>query len=665
MKNYFLLFAVLFLGSSLTYSQVPLKYSGSYYCSQKKSSEDYLIRGINSPNSPRHNFDVQNYTLSFDLYNNYNPPYSQAYNASEVINFKVDTALSMIKLNAVNTSIVVDDVGMHAVSFSHSQDTLTINLDREYSPGEVVDVSIVYHHNNVEDGHFFCNNGFVFTDNEPEGARCWFPCYDKPSDKATVNITAKVPSGVLLGSNGRLADSTTIADTTWYHWVSRNPVTTYLTVLSSSANWNLDIVYWHKLSNPEDSIPIRFYYNPGENPSNIEQIITGMTDYYSEHYGEHPFDKNGFVTLNNDFSWGGMENQTLTSLCQGCWSQGLVSHEFAHQWFGDMISPGTWADIWLNEGFATWSEAFWLEKNGGYTAYKNDIDNDAQYYLGANPGWAIYVPEWAENTPGVSVLFNYAITYCKSACALHLLRYTLGDSLFFQALYNYGTDTTNFKFKNAITDDFETSFEESSGQDLSWFFNSWIKQPNHPIYNNEYNIVDNGDGTWDVNFLVHQVQTDADFFPIPIEITVSFEDDSDTTIRVMNDVNQQIFTFPFVKEPATVYFDINDEIVLKQASLVVGIEENNIGPQAFRLEQNYPNPLRNQTCISYSIPEEGLVSLSVYDLTGKKVLDLVNASQTMGTHQISANLSGLQSGIYFYRLTVGDYNATRRMVITR
>ncbi|NTV84283.1 MAG: T9SS type A sorting domain-containing protein, partial [Bacteroidales bacterium] len=471
------------------------------------------------------------------------------------------------------------------------------------------------------------------------------------------------PNNVLLGSNGALTDSVTIADTTWYTWSSRDPVATYLTVISAKADWNLDIVYWDRPSTPGEPMPIRFYYNDGENPIGMEQIIPTMATYFSDHYGEHPFEKDGFASLNDEFTWGGMENQSLTSICPGCWYESLICHEFAHQWFGDMISPGTWADIWLNEGFATWSESLWWENSGGYEAYKDDVENNASYYLSGNPGWAVYMPEWAEETPPNNILFNYAITYCKSACMLHLLRYSLGDDLFFPAIYDYATDTADFKYKNSITDDFQAKLEESTGEDLDWFFESWVKQPNHPVYHNEYNIHDNGNGTWKVNFYANQVQSNPDFFPIPVEIYIYFIGGTDTTIRVMNDVNQQIFTFNFDKQPTNVFFDLHNEIVLKQASLVVGLDEGDFGEQAFSLKQNYPNPASGQTTMTYSIPVASEVSLALFDLTGKKVKDIVDSRQSRGTHVINTDLSGLNAGMYLCRLVSGGESAVIRVAV--
>jgi hypothetical protein len=343
-------------------------------------------------------------------------------------------------------------------------------------------------------------------------------------------------------------------------------------VMSAMVNYNLDIVFWRTLSNPNDSIPIRFYWNAGENTTNLNNIktkILPMTTWFSQKYGEHPFEKNGFATLNSQFTWGGMENQTLTSLCPNCWSENLVSHEFAHQWFGDMITCATWADIWLNEGFATYSEAIWYEYTGGYSSYKSSITGDASSYLSGNPGWPIYNPSWAITTPPVGTLFNTAITYAKGSCVLHMLRYVLGDSTFFHVLKNYATDVVNFKHNSATTADFISKVNEVTGQDMTWFF-QWVYQPNHPVYANTYNFTSLGGGQWQVAFKARQTQTNAPYFVMPLTLRVSFTSGSDTTIRVMNTVNDQVFAFRFGRQPTSLAFDPNNDIVIKQGGTSVG-----------------------------------------------------------------------------------------------
>jgi aminopeptidase N len=264
-----------------------------------------------------------------------------------------------------------------------------------------------------------------------------------------------------------------------------------------------------------------------------------------------------------------MENQTLTSLCPYCWVTWIIAHEFAHQWFGDMITCGTWADVWLNESFATWCEASYDEHNGGYTSYKNDIVGDANDYLAYNPGWAISNPAWAVNTPPMGVLFNTQITYEKGACVLHMLRHILGDGPFFATLQAYCADT-NLKFKSAVTSDFTAVINRVTSADYSWFINQWIYYPNHPNYLNNYFYEDHGNGHWTVAFLTTQVQTNAPFFKMPMELSIHFASGSDTLITVMNDVNTQEYNWTFNRQPLTLTFDPNNDIVLKQASTVQG-----------------------------------------------------------------------------------------------
>lgn len=647
---------------------------GYDYCSHRKTKAGGLIFDIDSPNTPRHSYDVLNYKLFFDIYNCFLSPFPKSFQATNEITFRVDSVLNSINLNAINTSLVIDSVklGALSLSFTHTSNILNLTLDRNYNPNEIVTVKIYYRHNNVSDAGFYASNGFVFTDSPPEGARKWFPCWDKPSDKATTDITAKVPVNARLGSNGRLNDSTITGDTIYYHWISNDPVATYLTVLSGKVNYNLDIIYWHKISNPNDSVPVRFYWNSGENITSPKIYVPQMMTYFSQKWGEYPFEKNGFATLSNAFPWGGMENQTLISLCPNCWSELLLAHEFAHQWFGDMISPATWADVWLNEGFATYCEAIWREYTGGYTAYKNEIIGDANTYLSQNPGWPIYNPSWAVNTPPLGTLYNTAIIYAKGSCVLHMLRYITGDSIFFNCMYQYATDTSWFKNKNAATADFITKFNQVAGQDLNWFFNQWVYQPNHPVYANQYTFADIGGGNWRIDFLARQTQNNPSFFTMPVEIKISFASGPDTTLKVLHNTNNQMFSFTFNRQPASIVFDPNNNIVIKTATLnPIGITNiNSEIPNEFRLYQNYPNPFNPITKIRFDIPVSSdkqltNVKLVVYNILGEEVATILNQYLPPGNYEAEFDGTMFPSGIYFYKFEADLFTDTKRIILLK
>jgi len=596
---------------------------------------------------------------------NFISPYPKSYTAIEVVTFRVDTALNSIILDAVNSSLQIDSVGMAGILFAHASDSLIIELDNTYNPDDTVDVKIYYQHLNVNDQAFYVGAGFVFTTTAPEGSRKWFPCVDHPSDKATLDITTKVPATVKLGSNGRLEDSVKTADTIYYNWISRDPIATYLMVISGKVEFNLDIIYWQNPYVTNDSIPVRFYWNQGENEANLNNIktkIIPMMTQFSDLFGVYPFEKNGFATLNNQFPWGGMEHQTLISLCPNCWDELLVVHEFAHQWFGDLISPATWADVWLNEGFASYCEPLWYEYTDGYSRYKQEINTQKNGYLSSNPGWPIYNPEWIVVTPPINTLYNYAIIYLKGSCVLHMLRYTLSDSLFFEVMNSYADDE-ELKYKIAKTTDFISKVNEVTGEDYSWFFDQWVYGPNHPQYENLYEISFTNPG-WAVEFIANQIQTNADFFKMPIELKIEFSDGSDTLLTDMNDVNNQSFTFNFTKEPVSLLFDPNNNIVLKLASISDVEEISNILTE-FYLDQNYPNPFNPTTKIKYQIPELSLVTLKIYDVLGSEITTLVNEKKHSGSFEVEFDAEQLPSGIYFYRLRAGNYVETKKMVLMK
>jgi aminopeptidase N len=652
--------------------------TGAEICAYQKSHSTNVGTLLgDSPNTPIHSYDVLKYTLNLDIYNCFKTAGSKAFSGSDIINFRVDSTLNSIQLNAVYTSLVIDSIRLLSgtvLIFNHNSSTniLTVTLDRTYNPTEIVTIKIYYRHNNVTDNAFnSTTSGYVFTDCEPEGARKWFPCWDKPSDKALTDIMVKVPSNVVLGSNGRLQDSTLSADSLWYHWVSRDPMSTYLVVLTGKTGFTYDVVWWHKLSNPNDSIPIRLYYAPGENIAPIKTAIADMTTFYSQIFCEQPFEKNGFASVSG--YGGGMENQTLTTIYPTGWSSvvSLISHEYGHQWFGDMITCGTWADIWLNEGFATYCESLYTEHISGYAAYKTRVTSNASGYLSSNPGWAMYNPAWINTTPPNSTLFNTAITYYKGSCVLHMLRYTIGDSLFFAAFKAYASDTVNFKLKNAVTDDFTTKISAVAGQDLTWFIDEWVKQPNHPTYQNTYGILNLGSGNWRVNFTAIQTQSNTVFHKMPIVIKVSFSSGSDSSIRVMNDVNNQLFSFDFNRQPTIVAFDPNNDILLKTATLTLGINKiSNIVPDKFEMYQNYPNPFNPVTNIRYQIAKNSFVTLKIYDVLGKEVETAVNQLQSPGTYELqfpnnSLTNNQLSSGIYFYKIVAGDFVNVKKMLMIK
>lgn len=508
-------------------------------------------------------FDILKYNLELDLFNNYRQPYPHSFDGKLEIEFKALDEVAQLKLNASSFSMMINNVSGDDISFLHKSDTLYVKFDKPIKKNSIRRITIKYHHNDVVDGAFFVKDGMLFTNNAPQGARKWFPCFDHPSDKALFELKAKTPAYVLLGSNGLLVDSTKIADTIFYNWKTVYPLSTYLVVISSKKNYQLDEIEWNSLTGRK--IPVRFYWNEGENQSAlnlIKSITPQMMDYFSELLCDYPFEKNGYATLNELFIFGGMENQTLISLCKDCWNEELVAHEFAHQWFGNLITLKTWSDVWLNEGFATFAEGLWIEHRFGEDAYKQFMAVQAERFFQAEDKFPIFNTDWRNKIPDINKLYNGPIIYAKASAVLHMLRYVLGDSVFFNALKSY-TNDPELQFGNISTEEFISKIMNYTGKDLGWYFNQWLAGTYYPVYKNYYSITQT-DSEFMVDLVFTQENKENIYYQMPFQIKILFDDGTTVEEILFNEMNNQNFQFIYNKKPVKIYFDSENNILLKE-----------------------------------------------------------------------------------------------------
>lgn len=617
--------------------------------------------------SSGHSYDAIKYKIYLDLYNCFITPFPKSYTGNIILIFKADSSLNTIKLHANNTALTIDSVKYCGSGFMHSGNILYINLYRRINPGQTDSVKIYFRRNNITDFSFYNYSGRIYTFLQPEGARMLFPCWDRLNDKAKFEFRSKVPLNVKIGSNGLLKDSLLSGDTAYYRWVTGDQMAVYLFTINAQVNYRYDLSYYSKLSNPNDSIPVMLFYNPINPPTAaFKQSLRSITDYFSQIFTDYPFEKIGFA---NSYPDGNvhMEHQTLTLMNSAWTAGGIIPHEHGHQWFGDYITCKTLADFWLNEGFATYLEALWGEYSIGQNNYYYQVNAFNHNYQQGNAvmSFPIYNESWIEHTPPYDSLFNYAIIYAKSACVIHTLRKTIGDTLFFRTLKSFMNDT-NFAYKSATTSDFKLKVNFITGSDYTWFFDQWLKQPNHPKYVNTMNIADSGAGGWKLYFTINQVQTNSGFYRMPVKLKINYSNNTDSFAVVNNTFNNQTFIFTSARRPVGIIFDYDTSILPKEANSVIGINNTNENiPLKFALAQNYPNPFNAGTIIKYSLPSETNVRLIIYDLTGKQVSVPINLKQAAGEYSYSLDAARLASGIYFYKLEAGVNSLIKKMIIVK
>ena len=302
--------------------------------------------------------------------------------------------------------------------------------------------------------------------NEPDGAMTWYPVSDHPTDKATYGFEITVPDGKVAVANGLPAREPTTDDgwTTWY-WDAPDLQASYLST-ASVGDYDL------RESETAGGLPIIDAVDDGLSPSrlattNASLALQAEMIGFLETYGPYPF--NSFGSIVDDDSVGyALETQTRPVYSRFA-SEGTVLHELAHQWFGNAVSPHRWADIWLNEGWATYAEWTWQEDQGRGTAQERF--DDIMSIPADDEFWDTVIAD-----PGPLGLFLSPI-YDRGAATLYALRQKIGDEAFLAGAREW---VSRYDDGTASTADFEALFAEVSGEDLDEFFDVWLHTPEKP-----------------------------------------------------------------------------------------------------------------------------------------------------------------------------------------
>jgi aminopeptidase N len=607
------------------------------------------------------NFDVKYYRCEWEV-----DPAVRYINGKVTVYFKMSSSSSSIELDLMNT-LTVDSVkrGNTTYGFSQTTNTVLVNFPTTINTGVLDSISIWYKGlpantgfgSFIQDVH--AGTPVMWTLSESYGSRDWWPCKNGINDKAdSIDIFITNPNIYKAASNGMLQSETAIAgNKTRAHWKHRYPIASYL-VCMAVTNY---VTFKDSVQLGAVNLPMLTYCYPESLTAfktNTPLVLDAMK-YFHNNFSPYPFinEKYGHV----QFGWGGgMEHQTSTFIINT--GEYLMAHELAHQWFGDKITCNSWEDIWLNEGFATYLGYSHLEIKypANSLTYRKNLINS----ITSQPGGTVKV----QDTTSLSQIFSGRLSYNKGSYLLFMLRFIVGDDVFFRAMRRYQQDPA-LAYGNATTADFKRNMETESGKNLAYFFNQWYSGEGFPSYQVKWNVLD----TTCVNIKLSQttsVPTSTPFFKLPV--TLKFKNATqEKTIVLDNNANGETFIRSLGFKADTVLVDPGLWLVTKNNTTekTADVSDGSCTPPPPPPPTNsgegvvdiWPNPVTNPFVISLHDFKDDNALVTIYNKLGQRIYNQTTPL-TFGIAQVKIPMSNWARGVYIVKVIAGGKTVTKQFV---
>ncbi len=474
----------------------------------------------------------------------------------------LDEDVDRLVLDAVDFEVSSVERDGRATNFVRRNGKLEIEFQPPIHAGERATFAVTYRVSKPSHGLFFVNASagapgvaHVWTQSQDENARNWFPCMDYPHEKQRTTTTIVVPKGTFALGNGALVERRDDGNTTIFRYQQDIPHSTYLMTMVAGP-----FVEIAQGTAGSKKVPVYYYVLPGREADGERSFANTprMVELFEERTGTaYPYARYSQIAV-SDFIFGGMENTSATTQTDRTLhderahldfsSDPLVSHELAHQWFGDLLTCRDWSHAWLNEGFATFFEAVWYESDLGYDRYLYDIFECVETYLQEDAHR--YRRPIVYNTYRSPIEIFDRHLYQKGAAVLHMLRGDLGNARFWRAIRHYVQHNAQ---RNVETIDFIRAIEEATGRNMRAFFDQWVFRGGHPELDIGY--------SWDAKrrvavLTIDQKQPiDAQHPPYRFEVDVAFVSNEERKIRTLIEREHETVTVPLESEPKLVRFD--------------------------------------------------------------------------------------------------------------